>query len=84
MDDNPNRNDSEQDETAPMEVPELGRPVVVEPSPEGEMMQVGTLPIPGPAPAFEESRSPFEIIDDRAAAEARMEVHRHEHSADSH
>ena len=70
-------------ESAVGEVPESGRALTIDSSPEGRLMQVGTLDTGAPAEEAEARQSKvFEKIDDRAANEARMDVRRREASAD--
>jgi hypothetical protein len=77
------REDEERDQTGTT-LTEGGRGVVVESSPEDNLMRMGTITTSEPAalPPDLDREETFKRIDDRAADDARMEVRRREHSAD--
>jgi hypothetical protein len=72
-----------EDQSAPTEAPATGRARTVDDSPEGDLMQVGTIASRDADPLAEgNNEGGVDDVDDRAANEARMAVRKQEHSAD--
>jgi hypothetical protein len=81
--DNSDEGGAEQPESAEDLTRSGGRPITIDSSPEGDLMQIRSISSPDDDPlATADTEAAADDIDERAAQDARMAVRRREHSAD--